>query len=303
VTIVLLLGLALGALGVTLIARAASLSRVRVSEAIGRIDHYGFERPAPPGEEGTGAVRGLFDGIADTLGAFLSTRVASLREQELRAELRKAGFYQLPIRKFVGYRALSSVAVLSLWVWFGLGVGWATVIVILSSPILFLIGWQLPIVVIRNRGNRRRQQIDEELPELIDLLVVTVEAGLGFNSSLQVAAERFKGPLGEELRLTLQEQRMGLTTTESLRNLLDRQDTPGIRAFVRSILQGEQLGISIGRVLRELAVEMRKRRRQRAEERAQKAPIKILFPLIFLIFPAMFVVLLAPAMFTILDAF
>ena len=96
---------------------------------------------------------------------------------------------------------------------------------------------------------------------------------------------------------------MGLGTTDALRNMLTRCETPAMRSFVRSILQGETLGVSIGQIMRNLAVEMRKRRRQGAEERAHKAPVKILFPLIFLIFPAMFVVLLAPAIFSFLDAF
>jgi tight adherence protein C len=299
----LLVGLVLGAVAVTLILRAATLSRVRVSESLGQIDAYGYESRALAIEEPPGSVQGFFNNLADTVGAFLTQRLASLREQEMREELRKAGFYQLSIRQFVGYRALAAVLVGGMWLWWVTIAGWPLVIGLLAAPVLALVGWQLPVIMIRNRGERRRDRVDEELPELIDLLVVTVEAGLGFNSSLQVASERFKGPLGEELRLTLQEQRMGLTTTESLRNLLTRQDTPGVRAFVRSILQGEQLGVSIGRVLRELAVDMRKRRRQRAEERAQKAPIKLLFPLIFLIFPAMFVVLLAPAVFAFLDAF
>ena len=137
--------------------------------------------------------------------------------------------------------------------------------------------------------------IDYELPNLIDLLVVTVEAGLGFTGSLQLAAERFTGPLGDELRLTLQEQSMGLSTNEALRNLLDRCDTPLMRSFVRSVLQGETLGVSIGQIMRDLAVDMRKRRRAAAEERAQKAPIKLLFPLTFLILPAMMIVILGPA--------
>jgi len=142
-----------------------------------------------------------------------------------------------------------------------------------------------------------------QLPELIDLLVVTVEAGLGFGSSLQVASEKLDGPLGDELRLTLQEQNMGLSTNESLKNMLARAETPAMRSFVRSILQGEILGVSIGEIMRNLSTEMRKRRRAAAEERAQKAPIKILFPLIFLIFPAMFIILLGPAVFQFLEAF
>ena len=96
---------------------------------------------------------------------------------------------------------------------------------------------------------------------------------------------------------------MGLSTNEALRNLLERCDTPLMRSFVRSVLQGETLGVSIGQIMRDLAVDMRKRRRAAAEERAQKAPIKLLFPLVFLIFPAMFVVILGPAVFSFLDTF
>jgi tight adherence protein C len=151
--------------------------------------------------------------------------------------------------------------------------------------------------------DRRFEAVEMELPELIDLLVVTVESGLGFNGALHVASTRIQGPLGDELRLALQEQTMGLSTEEALRNMLDRCETPSMRAFVRSVLQGETLGVSIGQILRGLADEMRKRRKAMAEEKAQRAPIKILFPLIFLIFPAMFIVLLGPAIFSMGSAF
>src|SRR5919204_669865 len=103
------------------------------------------------------------------------------------------------------------------------------------------------------------------------------------------------GSLSDEVRLALQEQRMGLATNEALSGMLSRCDTPSMRSFVRSVIQGETLGVSIGNIMRNLATEMRKRRRAAAEERAQKAPIKMLFPLIFLIFPPMFIVLLYPA--------
>ncbi len=95
---------------------------------------------------------------------------------------------------------------------------------------------------------------------------------------------------------------MGLTTNEALANMLERVETPGMRSFIRSVLQGETLGVSIGQILRNVAIEMRKRRRAIAEERAQKAPIKILFPLVFMIFPAIFVIILAPAVYALLDA-
>jgi tight adherence protein C len=158
------------------------------------------------------------------------------------------------------------------------------------------------MMIIDRRARTRLNEIEYDLPELIDLLVVAVEAGLGFSAALRAATDRLEGPLGQEMRLALQEQNMGLSVVEALKNVLTRVETPSVRSFVRSIVQGEQLGISIGQVLRNLAEEMRKRRKAAAEERAQKAPIKMLFPLIFLIFPAMFVILLGPAVFAFLEA-
>ena len=115
------------------------------------------------------------------------------------------------------------------------------------------------------------------------------------------ASERISGALGDELRLTIQEQNLGLSTLDALQNWMGRCDAPGVQTFVRAMVQGERLGISIGQILRNLAIEMRKRRRQAAEERAHKAAIKILFPLVLLIFPAMFVIVLGPALFRIID--
>jgi tight adherence protein C len=142
----------------------------------------------------------------------------------------------------------------------------------------------------------RLREIDRRLPDLIDLLVVTIEAGLGFGAALRMATDNLVGPLSDELRLTLQEQTMGLAIDDALTNLMGRADTPAMRSFVRSMAQGEKLGISMGQIMRNLALEMRKRRRKAAEEQAQKAPIKMLFPLVFLIFPSLFIVLMVPAL-------
>jgi tight adherence protein C len=198
---------------------------------------------------------------------------------------------------------LSTITFPAAWVWFGGTTGFSSVVVWLGFPLMVFLGWKAPLIVIDRRARVRLEAIDYELPELIDILVVTVEAGLGFSGSIRTASERITGPLGDELRLALQEQNMGLTTEESLRHMLVRADTPSMRSFVRAVTQGETLGVSIGDILRSLALEMRKRRRAAAEERAQKAPIKILFPLVFLIFPAMFIVLLGPAIFDFIDAF
>jgi tight adherence protein C len=241
--------------------------------------------------------------LANFLGGFVARGLSGLREAELRNELMAAGLYATTPRKFVGYRILCTICVPAALLWLGATSGMPVLMLVPGVGVALLMGWTAPMTVVRNRSRRRLQQIDYDLPELIDVLVVTVEAGLGFSGSLQVASERVPGALGDELRLTLQEQRMGLAMPEALRNMLGRAETPAMRSFVRSIVQGENLGVSIGEIMRNLANEMRKRRRAAAEERAQKAPIKILFPLIFLIFPAMFVVLLGPAVFQFIEAF
>ncbi len=159
-----------------------------------------------------------------------------------------------------------------------------------------LMGWYLPYVRVQRRARIRLERIDREVPELVDLLVTTVEAGVGFAAGLQLASRSIEGPLGQELRLALREQSLGLTPEEALRNLSLRVDSPATRAFTQALVQGESLGVSIGAILRDLAIDMRKRRRQSAEERAQKTPTKILFPLIVLILPAMFIVTLGPVL-------
>jgi tight adherence protein C len=155
---------------------------------------------------------------------------------------------------------------------------------------------------VRRRAESRLYRIDYDMPELIDLLVVTVEAGLSLTAALQLASRRMSGPLGEELRIAIQEQSMGLPLLQALQNMLGRCPTPAMRSFVTAMIQGERLGVSVGQILRSLALEMRKRRRAAAEEQAQKAPLKMLFPLVFMIFPAMFLVLLGPALFAFFDA-
>ena len=151
------------------------------------------------------------------------------------------------------------------------------------------------------RARKRREQIERGLPDLIDLLVVTLEAGLSFPQSLRLAAQKIKEPLASEVRLTLQEQNMGLTLVEALEHFLQRVNTPGVRMFARSIAQGETMGVSTGHIMRNLALEMRKRQRAYAEERAQKAPIKMLFPILFFIMPALFIVIFVPVMIQIVD--
>lgn len=299
--IILFFGLALAGAAGVLMARAAVMPRLRASEALGRIGSYGFISNQADDQRARPA-RSAVDGVATLLGG-AAGRFGGFREASLRRELVAAGIYGLAPRKFLGYRILCAIALPTTWVWLASTGNYPTLYAVLGTPVALLIGWTVPMTIVRRRARRRFEQIDYELPNLIDLLVVTVEAGMGFTGSLQLASERFGGPLGDELRLTLQEQSMGLSAKEALRNLLERCDTPLMRSFVRAVLQGETLGVSIGQIMRDLAVDMRKRRRAAAEERAQKAPIKLLFPLVFLIFPAMFVVILGPAAFSFIEAF
>jgi tight adherence protein C len=301
VLLLLLMVFVLAGASAALVARAAVMPRLRASETLGRIGSYGFA--SRPGEdEGAGAARTALDRVATSVGG-VAGRFGGFREASLRRSLVAAGIYGLAPRKFLGYRILSALCAPAAWIWLASTTGFGGLLAVAGTLIALLMGWRAPMMIVQRRTRERAANIDYELPNLIDLLVVTVEAGLGFTGSLQLAAERFTGPLGDELRLTLQEQSLGLSTNEALRNLVDRSVTPLMRSFVRSVLQGETLGVSIGQIMRDLAVDMRKRRRQAAEERAQKAPIKMLFPLVFLIFPAMFVVLLGPAVFSFLEAF
>jgi tight adherence protein C len=303
VLLVLLVGLFLAGAAVFLIARAVAMPRVRAAEMIGQIDSYGFSRAREEDQQKQTVVRGALDDVASVIGSAIARRGGTGREAQLRDRLMAAGMYLTPPRRFIGYQVLSTLTFPAAWVWFAGTITISPVLLWLGLPVAAFFGWKAPLILVDRRARGRLEQIDYDLPELIDILVVTVEAGLGFSGSIRTASERISGPLGDELRLALQEQNMGLSTEESLRHMLARADTPSIRSFVRAVTQGESLGVSIGDILRSLAVEMRKRRRAAAEEKAQKAPIKILFPLVFLIFPAMFVILLGPAIFDFIDAF
>jgi tight adherence protein C len=301
-TIFLLTGIVLVGAAVALAGRALVFPRNRAAETLDTIDSYGYTASAET-DASSGSLHGALGGLAGAFGGLAGRVSRRIDEDELRRQLMSAGLYKTNPRDFLGYRVISTIGVPLFCAWIFASAGLPQIVVVGGLALSIIVGWRAPATWLRMRASRRFGEIDRELPELIDLLVVTVEAGLGFSRSMQVASERIEGPLGDELRLALQEQSMGLSTLEALRNMLGRSDTPAMRSFVRSVVQGEALGVSIGQIMRSLAVEMRTRRRQQAEERAQKAPVKLLFPLIFLIFPAMFVVLLGPAAYAFLAAF
>ena len=291
--LILIVGLLLLAGAVALLLQSWRVSQTRTAQTLAQIDAYGFSAKTQGEAESATPDVGALKQIADQVGA-LAPGVLGGGERGSQKHLIAAGLYNTSARMVIGYRILLAIVLPLGWLWFATAGGVKVAMILLGIAFFAFLGWIIPMVVLNRRARQRTDAIDYELPELIDLLVVTLEAGVSFLASVQMAAERLEGPLGVELRLTLQEQRMGLTTNE-----LSRADTPGMRTFVRSVLQGETLGTSTGQIMRNLAIEMRKRRRSAAEERAQKAPIKILFPLVFLIFPAMFIVLLGPAFYSI----
>lgn len=155
-------------------------------------------------------------------------------------------------------------------------------------------GFFLPDLLLLNAGQKRQTLIRRALPDALDMLTVCVEAGLGFDASLAQVARNTNGPLAQECARVLQEMQIGKSRNEALRALTYRTTVAELRAFVSALAQAGELGVPIASVLREQAREMRLRRRQRAEEQAQKVPVKILFPLIVCLFPAMFVVIIGP---------
>jgi tight adherence protein C len=177
-----------------------------------------------------------------------------------------------------------------------LAVATAPAAALLLGPAGAVLGFLVPDLVLGFRMRNRRDRIRGELPDALDLLAVSVEAGLGLDGAIAKLTEHMRGALVDEFALTLGEMRIGESRQDALRRLAERVPAPEVAAFVRSVLQADQLGISLGRILRVQAADSRLRRQAAAEERAMKAPIKMLFPTAVLIFPALFVVVLGPAL-------
>ena len=259
-----------------------------------QIGTYGYVAEAARGAAESPGRRPL-DRLAGHLGDIAARRLSRFSEAEVRQKLVSAGMYGWTPRKLLGYQVILAIFLAIAALWLTPLAGGSGLLTIALAAGAGVVGWVLPMYYVNRRRRLRLARMDRQMPDMIDLLVVTIEAGLGILASMRVAAESLTDPLGQELRLTLQEQRMGLSVNEAIESLGRRADCSNMRTFVRSLTQGERLGVSIGTTMRNLALEMRKRRRSMVEEQAQKIPIKMLFPLAFLIFPAMFIVLLVPA--------
>ena len=162
-------------------------------------------------------------------------------------------------------------------------------------PVGLLFGYTIPEFWLGGRVKRRQKDILLQIPDALDLLTISVRAGLGFDGALAKVVEKLKGPLPEEFRRALAEIRVGKPRREALRDIVPRTEVPPLTNFIGAIIQAEQLGVSISKVLQVQSEQLRIERRQRAEEMAAKAPIKMLFPLVGCIFPSLFIIILGPA--------
>ncbi len=178
--------------------------------------------------------------------------------------------------------------------------GLSLLVVIALVALVALLG---PTAIIDRQVAERQTALRMKLPDILDLLTISVEAGLGFEQALDRTVSAVPGPLSEEFARMLGEVRAGASRADAMRAMEARTNVPEIRSFVLAILQADTFGVSIGRVLRAQADEMRIKRRQLAQEQAQKAPVKMLIPMVFCIFPALFVIVLGPAVLRILDTF
>ena len=294
----LLGGLAFAAVSVSLIARGARLGPAR-ADMLTLIGSYGVLASDQVAPSAVGTTSSPVGKLASALGATLDGRLPWFSEARARHVLLAAGMYTTEPHRFMGYQILAGLGLPILWV---LGSPAPAAIVAAGAVGIAAAGFWAPMLVVSRRGRSRLELVEYELPELVDLLVVTLEAGVSFAGSMQLAADRVQGPLGEELRLALQEQRMGLSVTEALKH--DATGRHAISTVVRSL---DSAGRAAGCLDRPDHAQPRRRDAQApacgGRGTRSEGPVKLLFPLIFLMFPAMFVILLGPAAFRFAESF
>ena len=181
--------------------------------------------------------------------------------------------------------------------------GSLTVTNVLLTVGISALAYFVPDILVRNHAQKRREAIRLELPDTLDQMLISVQAGLGFETAMARAGQNGKGPLADELIRTLQDIQVGRSRKEAYLAMAQRVDVPDLRSFVRAVVQADTYGIAIANVLNSQAKDMRVKRRQRAEEHAMKMPVKMLFPLIFFILPTLFIVVLGPTVLSIMEVF
>jgi tight adherence protein C len=287
--IVLLLALLCAAIAVRLAYRELAAGRAGARGGLARAATYGrADTVAAP-------VQARDLRIVDTL-ARVTLRIAPGRERgKTAAQLHRAGLERVRPETFLAVKAGVAAGLGTLGFTAGAAAG-SAVRGIALLLIAAAIGFVVPDFVLQSRARKRQEAVLAELPNALDLLAVIVEAGLGLDAALARYAQTAETPLGAEIRIVVAELRVGKSRVEVLKRLADRVPAPETKAFVRAIVQADQLGSSLSGTLRSLAEEVRHRRQSTAEEIANKAPVKMLFPTVLCIFPVLFVVVLGPVL-------
>jgi tight adherence protein C len=205
------------------------------------------------------------------------------------------------VQRVVATKALGLFSGLALAVLFFIAIRPSVLTGLLIAVGVPALGWFLPDLILSSRAGRRADQIRKDLPDALDLLTISVEAGLAFDAALKQVATNTTGPVAEEFARVLAEMQVGASRTEAIRALGERTNVDEMRAFATAMVQADAFGIPIADVLRVQSKESRVKRRQRAEEMAQKIPVKILFPLVFCILPCIFIIVIGPAVLNVVD--
>jgi tight adherence protein C len=281
------------AAAVYLIGEVATLASRQREQSIKRASSYGFVRVSSPLDAKKFRERAV-EPLRDSLARWVLKVNPRTNLEAISLKLLGAGLgRKLNPTSFLAAKGLLAVVGALVGVMVGSMAGSATGL--LLTVALAAAGFFGPDYFVTLKARARRERIKADLPDALDLLAVSVEAGLGFDGAIAKITEHMEGPLADEFSLTLGEMRIGESRQDALKRMADRVDAPELSSFTRAIIQADQLGTSLGRILRVQAADSRLRRQAAAEEKAMKAPIKMLFPTVLFIFPSIFAVILGPA--------
>lgn len=245
-------------------------------------------------------IKPLFRRIANYTYRWLPSEKEAALSKRIHMAGRPGGF---GTRDFMALKFIVAVAVICLMVFLEPVLGLPVHRWVLLGGVTALAGWYFPDLYLHQKIQERKNEVEKTLPDILDLITVSVEAGMSFDGALLKTVDKNKGVLATEFLQVLHECKMGKTRREALRDMADRVEVEDLTTFTGSIIQAEQMGLGIGNVLRIQSEQIRRKRRQRVEEKAMKAPVKMLLPIVLFIFPAIFVVLLGPAVIKLLEAF
>ena len=279
------------AAAVLLVGHSVRMTRRGTVGALGAVSRYGYDAAAATAVETHRREQSL---RLERSMAVLARRLTPADyEGRLRKRLLQAGLYTTRASRFLALRVLSTLGLTGVGVFYATGSGRPAtrLLVVVLAPLL---GWMLPDSILSMRIRGRLTRIERSAPDMIDLLAITVQAGLSLDQAMKVTGERMRGPLADEMRLMLNEIRVGQDRSEALKRMADRADTPTLRSFTRAMAQSEATGVSVGTTLKALAVDARLRRKASAEEHAQKAPITMVFPLAVCFFPSILIIAAGP---------